>query len=166
MALRHRNVPPNLHFQTRNPLLLDSTGRQGIFPTTSIAIRSTGRSKLLAAGVSCFGSGGTNAHVILSEYLAQSDILGTTEIERLPEVDLKSHSERKVAFVFAGQVICFEHMTLLFLSQVVLRACSWQIWDALFMNPNRLFVPLSNSALRVLTLFPRWKRRCMDRRQH
>eukprot|EP01037_Dinobryon_pediforme_P018179 gene18179-18429_t len=104
MALRHRNVPPNLHFQTRNPLLLDSTGRQGIFPTTSIAIRSTGRSKLLAAGVSCFGSGGTNAHVILSEYLAQSDILGTTEIERLPEVDLKSHSERKVAFVFAGQM--------------------------------------------------------------
>ena len=72
MALRHRCVPPNLHLHSINPLLCKSTGRSVSFPTECTEIQPSGPLGLLIAGVSSFGSGGTNAHVIISEYQAHS----------------------------------------------------------------------------------------------
>jgi acyl transferase domain-containing protein/acyl carrier protein len=64
LAMKHRLLPPNLHFQESNPLipfgdlpfvLKETTGP---WPVVS---------EPLVAGVSSFGFGGTNAHVVLTE---------------------------------------------------------------------------------------------------
>src|SRR5205807_6336061 len=64
LALRHRVIPPSLHFAEPNPLI----------PFDSLPLRvahtlapwpETGRRAV--AGVSSFGFGGANAHVVLIE---------------------------------------------------------------------------------------------------
>lgn len=63
-ALRHERVPPQLHFRTLNPLVsLDGT-RLRVVPD-GVAWPATGA--LRVAGISAFGFGGTNAHVIVEE---------------------------------------------------------------------------------------------------
>jgi len=78
LALEHEQIPANLHFTRANPhLSLDET--PFIVPTEVAAWPrgSTGR----FAGVSGFGFGGTNAHIVLEEApriptSAQSDVTG------------------------------------------------------------------------------------------
>jgi 8-amino-7-oxononanoate synthase len=63
LSLQRRQVPPSLHFQEPNPyidfekLLLRVQQELAPWPQSTLAI----------AGVSAFGFGGTNAHVVLSE---------------------------------------------------------------------------------------------------
>jgi len=64
LALRHGQVPPNLHFQRLNPAI-NLSGTGFIIPTSTTAWPSTAPTR--SAGVSSFGFGGTNAHVILEE---------------------------------------------------------------------------------------------------
>ena len=64
LALKHERIPPHLHFQTLNPLVsLDGT-RLRIAPDGAAWPAAR---ELRVAGVSSFGFGGTNAHVILEE---------------------------------------------------------------------------------------------------
>ena len=64
LALKHREIPPNLHFEEPNPhipfdrLPLRVPARLGPWPVESGPA---------LAGVSSFGFGGTNAHVVLEE---------------------------------------------------------------------------------------------------
>jgi acyl transferase domain-containing protein len=104
MALRHRSVPPNLHLKSINPLLFQSSGRSVSFPTNCIDIQPSGSSGLLVAGVSSFGSGGTNAHVLISEYKANADPILTAESS------LAICAGGKVAFIFSGQGSVYEGM--------------------------------------------------------
>ena len=64
LAIRHRRIPPSLNFESPNPLIaLDEWNlrvQQG-FGEWPDAERS------LVAGVSAFGMGGTNCHVVLAE---------------------------------------------------------------------------------------------------
>lgn len=63
LALRHKKIPRNLHFQAINPhIRLSET--PFLIPTQIADWPSTGRR---LAGVSSFGFGGTNSHVILEE---------------------------------------------------------------------------------------------------
>jgi acyl transferase domain-containing protein len=64
LALEHEQIPPNLHFAELNPLIsLEGTRLQ--IPT---ALRAWPRGVAgRFAGVSSFGFGGTNAHVVLEE---------------------------------------------------------------------------------------------------
>ncbi|HEX4953119.1 MAG TPA: beta-ketoacyl synthase N-terminal-like domain-containing protein [Thermoanaerobaculia bacterium] len=68
LAMRHRRLPPSLHFERPNPLIpFEEIPAQvqtelGPWPDESQA---------LVAGVSGFGYGGTNAHVVLEEPPAQ-----------------------------------------------------------------------------------------------
>ncbi|HYP39267.1 MAG TPA: beta-ketoacyl synthase N-terminal-like domain-containing protein, partial [Chloroflexia bacterium] len=64
LALKHRLIPPNLHFEEPNPLIpfdeLPIFVQQTLGPWPS-------DSEPLIAGVSSFGFAGTNAHIVLEE---------------------------------------------------------------------------------------------------
>jgi acyl transferase domain-containing protein len=80
LALEHGVVPPTLHFETANPALgladspffVNSAMRQ--WPRTTTPRR---------AGVSAFGIGGTNAHVVLEEAPARTPSRSTREPQML-----------------------------------------------------------------------------------
>ena len=77
LALRHREIPPSLHFEKPNPhipfdeLPLRVQTALGPWPAESGPA---------LAGVSSFGFGGTNAHVVLEE--APPAIAGMPDAER------------------------------------------------------------------------------------
>ncbi|WP_319420823.1 hybrid fatty acyl-AMP ligase/type I polyketide synthase [Pleurocapsa sp. FMAR1] len=88
LCLQHQAIPPNLHFKQLNPLIdLADTGitiPQQLQPWSTL-----GDTKY--AGISSFGFGGTNAHVILGELSntvgesRELGDLGNGENDKLPE---------------------------------------------------------------------------------
>ncbi|MBW4435397.1 MAG: amino acid adenylation domain-containing protein [Pelatocladus maniniholoensis HA4357-MV3] len=64
LALKHKQIPPSLHFQQPNPQI-DFANSPFYVNTTLSEWKSNGTPR--RAGVSSFGIGGTNAHVILEE---------------------------------------------------------------------------------------------------
>ncbi|HEY0602390.1 MAG TPA: type I polyketide synthase, partial [Herpetosiphonaceae bacterium] len=64
LALKHRQIPPSLHFQTPNPQI-DFAGSRFYVNTQLSEWTATDAPR--RAGVSSFGIGGTNAHLILEE---------------------------------------------------------------------------------------------------
>lgn len=79
LALQHQAIPPHLHFQQPNPHI--DWGEMTVqVPTQTLPWpqRDTPR----FAGVNCFGFGGTNAHVILSEPPAQAAPAKPQTLER------------------------------------------------------------------------------------
>ncbi|MCM2423098.1 type I polyketide synthase [Streptomyces sp. RKAG293] len=65
LALHHDELPPHLNFGTPNPLIdFDALGLR-VVDSPEPWPRYSGRA---TAGVSAFGFGGTNAHVVLEEY--------------------------------------------------------------------------------------------------
>jgi acyl transferase domain-containing protein len=62
-VLRHRRVPGNVHFKTLNPKI-DLGDFPAIISNQPIALELNAQ-RTIIAGVSSFGFGGTNAHVIL-----------------------------------------------------------------------------------------------------
>jgi acyl transferase domain-containing protein len=73
-VLRHRQAPGNIHFKTLNPKI-DLQGFAAVIPTATIALGRSGDSKPLVAGVSSFGFGGTNAHVVLESWEGLGKVL-------------------------------------------------------------------------------------------
>ena len=65
LALKHRQIPPSLHFNAPNPQIDFSASP---FMVNAELTQWTPETTLLRAGVSSFGIGGTNAHVVLEEY--------------------------------------------------------------------------------------------------
>ena len=87
LCLQHQEIPPNLHFKTLNPYISLAETPFAI-PTQpqpwQIKPNSSGENgvELRLAGISSFGFGGTNAHVIVSEAPANTQI--APEIEQKP----------------------------------------------------------------------------------
>ena len=71
LALEHRSIPPNLHFETLNPHIQLGDTRLAV-PTA--VVPWTADDERRYAGVSSFGWSGTNAHVILEEAPAPRSI--------------------------------------------------------------------------------------------
>ncbi|MGW3962685.1 SDR family NAD(P)-dependent oxidoreductase [Amycolatopsis sp. NPDC005003] len=67
LAMTHRRLPPSLHFREPNPRI-DFTGLRVVASATDWP-RYSGTAR---AGVSAFGFGGTNAHVVVEEWPAAS----------------------------------------------------------------------------------------------
>ena len=63
LALKHKLIPPSLHFEQPNPEI--DFANSPFYVNSSLSEWKADRSRL--AGVSSFGIGGTNAHVILKE---------------------------------------------------------------------------------------------------
>ena len=71
LAMQHRTIPPTAHFRTPNPQLqLDNT--PFYVNAERIDWPAIGGTRL--AGLSSFGSGGTNAHLVLQEAPPQADV--------------------------------------------------------------------------------------------
>ncbi len=64
LAVHHGRIPRNLHFKEQNPHLA-LTGTRLRLPTSSTQWEARGPR---VAGVSAFGFGGTNAHVLIEEF--------------------------------------------------------------------------------------------------
>jgi myxalamid-type polyketide synthase MxaE and MxaD len=77
LALRHREIPPSLHFEKPNPHI--PFDELPLRVQTTLGPWPVGSGPALA-GVSSFGFGGTNAHVVLEEALLS--IIGMPDAER------------------------------------------------------------------------------------
>ncbi|GAB1545493.1 hypothetical protein NUACC21_81690 [Scytonema sp. NUACC21] len=77
LSLQHKQIPPNLHLKQLNPYI-SLAGTPFSIPTECVPW-SVGTERRLA-GVSSFGIGGTNCHVILEE--APLPVLQENDIER------------------------------------------------------------------------------------
>ncbi|GHO54873.1 type I polyketide synthase [Ktedonobacter robiniae] len=69
LALKHRQIPANLHFQNPNPRIAFEQLRLKV-QTTTEALPPFDDPYIV--GINSFGFGGTNAHVILQEYSASA----------------------------------------------------------------------------------------------
>ncbi len=89
LALQHRALPPQLHFETPNPHI-DFVGL-GLHPVTEY-LRLEKKAPLVA-GVNSFGFGGANAHVLLMEYRRQANETALHSPEELPPLFLSARSD-------------------------------------------------------------------------
>ncbi|GAA4552146.1 type I polyketide synthase [Amycolatopsis samaneae] len=80
LALEHRELPPTLHFRAPNPGI-DLAGSP--FRVQTELAEWAGRGRPRRAGVSAFGIGGTNAHVVLEEAPAAEPTVPVTRPETL-----------------------------------------------------------------------------------
>ena len=67
LALRHREIPPNLHFNEPNPKIDFEQWKLDVVTATTPLPASAGTAVI---GVNSFGFGGTNAHLAIREYRA------------------------------------------------------------------------------------------------
>ncbi|MDN3492159.1 polyketide synthase [Winogradskyella bathintestinalis] len=112
LALKHRQIPPTLGFEKPNPAI-DFENSPFYVNNTLIPWDSEGTRK---AGVSSFGIGGTNVHIVVEEYVAEQKVSDASRpVQLLPwsaktpnSLDgyqtklgnyLKSHSEGSLADV-------------------------------------------------------------------
>jgi len=79
LCMRHSRLPATLHFRALNPHInLQDTG---LYITAKGSAWDAEASTPLRAGISSFGSGGTNAHVIVEKYhLAQDEVVDAGDI--------------------------------------------------------------------------------------
>jgi amino acid adenylation domain-containing protein len=64
LALKHRTLPPNINFKSPNPSI-DLDQSPFYIPTSAVPLKAGNQP--IRAGISAFGFGGTNAHVIIEE---------------------------------------------------------------------------------------------------
>ncbi|HEX3046833.1 MAG TPA: amino acid adenylation domain-containing protein [Bacillota bacterium] len=76
LALKHRLIPPSLHFKTPNPQI--DFENSPFYVNTELASWQDS-SGPIRAGVSSFGIGGTNAHLILEEAPPQVEVAGENQ---------------------------------------------------------------------------------------
>ncbi|WP_330287182.1 type I polyketide synthase [Streptomyces sp. NBC_00576] len=97
LSIRHRQLPPSLHFRTPNPRI----------PLTELGL--TVQRELsdwprpdapLVAGVNSFGMGGTNCHVVVSEAPAPTEAVRRSDVH---EADRAAGDGRPVVWPLAGR---------------------------------------------------------------
>jgi acyl transferase domain-containing protein/thioesterase domain-containing protein/acyl carrier protein len=102
LALKHRQIPPSLHFESPNPVLgLDNSP---FYVNTTL--KEWKREKFpLRAGVSSFGIGGTNAHVVLEEAPEPVNIQSQQERDRKYQLILLSAKTIPALNSAAGKLV-------------------------------------------------------------
>ncbi|MDE9494557.1 KR domain-containing protein [Xenorhabdus bovienii] len=84
LALRHGMIPPTLHFQRPNPQL--EFEHSPFYVNTRAEPWPSKQGKLRTGGVSSFGIGGTNAHMVLQQYVLPPQAMKTSGGDKVPEV--------------------------------------------------------------------------------
>ncbi len=75
LALKHKQIPPSLHFNTPN----DAIAFENLKLQVVTQLTPWEKDKPLIAGVNSFGFGGTNAHIVMGDYEIRGQ--GVEEIE-------------------------------------------------------------------------------------
>ena len=73
LALKHRLIPPSLHFESPNPKI--DFENSPFYVNQTLSGWTTDNRYPLRAGVSSFGIGGTNAHAILEEWRSEQNAI-------------------------------------------------------------------------------------------
>ncbi|MCH2195460.1 type I polyketide synthase [Kordia sp.] len=81
-ALKNRKIPATLHYNTPNAMINFESGP--FYVNTELTDWSPKDGEALRAGVSSFGVGGTNAHVILEEFVAENTSLSKRSFQVYP----------------------------------------------------------------------------------
>jgi acyl transferase domain-containing protein/acyl carrier protein len=89
LALKHKQIPPSLHFQQPNPKI-DLTNSPFYVNTELKEWKTPGYPR--RAGVSSFGIGGTNVHVVLEETPALVGANGRSPLQKLLVISAKTES--------------------------------------------------------------------------
>ncbi|MEH2193605.1 MAG: SDR family NAD(P)-dependent oxidoreductase [Nostoc sp.] len=93
LALKHQQIPPSLHFESRNPKI--DFANSPFYVNTKLSEWQT-KSTPRRAGVSSFGIGGTNAHVVLEEAPPQQPS-GKSRPYQLLSISAKTSSALELA---------------------------------------------------------------------
>ena len=100
LMLRHQMLPPLVHLKTLNPQI-DVDDTPFFFQTEArdwdAPLDENGRRLPRAAGVSSFGFGGVNAHVVVREYLPSPPIIREPEDQAPNIIPLSAHSREQLA---------------------------------------------------------------------
>jgi len=75
LAMKHREVPANLHYNTPNPKIEFDAWKLSVVDQP---LPFPEREAPVVIGINSFGFGGTNAHVILEEYRPENELVKTT----------------------------------------------------------------------------------------
>ncbi|CDI87737.1 hypothetical protein EPH_0047980 [Eimeria praecox] len=137
LVLQNRTVPPNIHFKKLNEHI-NVSDFPVQFPTDIVQLKASGPSKRLLAGVSSFGFGGANAHIILEE------VPSSLRSVRRPV------SRQKICFMFTGQGSQYVNMgkvlyeenevfrsSLIKASEIVVGILGISIIDILYPSPQK-----------------------------
>ncbi|AFZ36199.1 6-deoxyerythronolide-B synthase [Stanieria cyanosphaera PCC 7437] len=89
LALKHKQIPPSLHFQQPNPKI-DFTNSSFYVNTELREWKTPGYSR--RAGVSSFGIGGTNVHVVLEEAPYLVGAIHESPLQKLLMISAKTES--------------------------------------------------------------------------
>ncbi|MCX7571066.1 amino acid adenylation domain-containing protein [Tumebacillus sp. DT12] len=92
LALKHKQLPPTLHFQEPNPLIPFAT--LPVTVQTELSEWPTLPEEKALAGVSSFGFGGTNAHVVLEEHVEPTPAAETNSREQAEVLVLSAPSKQ------------------------------------------------------------------------
>ena len=97
LALKHRQLPPTLHFRTPNPKL--ELSASPFYVNDALLAWDLPEGAVRRAGVSSFGIGGTNAHVILEEAPQPETTSASTRPLQLLSLSAKSATALQAASV-------------------------------------------------------------------
>ena len=119
MALQHGFVGGNLHLSELNPHMNAHVGKSVLLaPPCGVSLHAAGGGDVLCAGVSSFGSGGTNVHAVLQAVEGRRPVCGPASTAASALTRIKD-----VALLFTGQgVVGTEMCARLFRSDEGFRA--------------------------------------------
>ncbi|WP_281988848.1 SDR family NAD(P)-dependent oxidoreductase [Aquimarina aggregata] len=101
LAMKHHTLPANVHFKKENPYLKLGESPFYVVQNTQPWISN----QPLRAGISSFGFGGSNAHIILEEYPSEKTLSSKNETAQLiafsakNKTQLKERAEQLVLFL-------------------------------------------------------------------
>lgn len=102
LSLKHKQIPASLYFEKPNPRIDFNSGPFYVNTSLKPWIRRNG--KPLCAGISAFGLGGTNAHVILEEAAPVSPSPKITKEEKVLTISAKTNAS---LINYAEKLRCF-----------------------------------------------------------
>lgn len=130
LQMKHKTVVPSLHSSELNPLL-ELEGSRFYVPQHAAPWKRMSEHKPLVAGISAFGAGGSNAHVIVAEHVASRDhaVAFGPEVVVLSaksEAALRQMAARLLTVLRRGDVAENDLDALAFTLQVGREAFAWR----------------------------------------